>query len=134
GQAHALPSPFFRAGGLAKRPTNIGLFAQTGPAQRNRAVWGRFIEPQPYETVKTGQRSAAGNSCVAVRGSGAGRADGAGPPTFRYAAFFSRSCFHCPRVARLFIMARWMKARWAAATFSLRPDQAFCGAACSARP
>src|SRR5262249_28171962 len=104
GPAHALPSPFVWAGGLAKRPRNIGLFAQTGPAQRNRAVWGRFIEPQPYETVKTGQRSAAGNSCVAVRGSGAGRADGAGPPTFRYAAFFSRSCFHCPRVARLFIM------------------------------
>src|SRR5262249_40242033 len=53
---------------------------------------------------------------------------------FGYAAFFSRSCFHCPRVARPFIMARWVKARWAAATFSLLPDQAFCGAACSARP
>src|SRR5215471_18827079 len=52
--------------------------------------------------------------------------------SFAYAAFFSRSCFHCPRVARLFIMARWMKARWAAATFSLLPDQAFCGAAWSA--
>ena len=31
-------------------------------------------------------------------------------------------------------MARWPKARCAAATFSALPDQAFCGAACSARP
>jgi hypothetical protein len=62
-----------------------------------------------------------------------------GPPRARsaalaYAAFLSKSCFHCPPVARLFIIARWVKARWAAATFSLLPDQAFCGAACSARP
>jgi len=52
----------------------------------------------------------------------------------RYAAFFSRSCFHWPRAARLFIMARWTKARCAAATFSLLPDHACCGACCSARP
>ena len=31
-------------------------------------------------------------------------------------------------------LARWAKARCAAATFSGLPDQAFCGAACSARP
>jgi hypothetical protein len=53
---------------------------------------------------------------------------------FGQAAFFSRSCFHCPRAARLFIIARWEKARWAAAMFSGLPDQAFCGAACRARP
>ena len=52
----------------------------------------------------------------------------------RHAAFFSRSGFHWPSAARPFIRARWVKARWAAATFSVLPDQAFCGAACSARP
>ena len=30
--------------------------------------------------------------------------------------------------------ARWAKACWPAATFSALPDQAFCGAACNARP
>src|SRR5262249_21511755 len=38
-----------------------------------------------------------------------------------HAAFFSRSCFHCPSAARPFIMARWAKARCAAATFSGLP-------------
>lgn len=52
----------------------------------------------------------------------------------RHAAFRSRSTFHCPSVASPFIMARWPKARCAAATFSDLPDQVFCGAACSARP
>ncbi len=52
----------------------------------------------------------------------------------RYAAFFSKSAFHWPRLARPFMRARWEKARWAAATFSGLPDQAFCGAACRARP
>ena len=51
-----------------------------------------------------------------------------------YAAFFSRSCFHWPVAARLFIAARCAKARCALATFSVFPAQAFCGAACSARP
>jgi hypothetical protein len=51
-----------------------------------------------------------------------------------HAAFRSRSAFHWPSAARLFIMARWLKARCAAATFSDLPDQVFCGAACSARP
>ncbi len=46
----------------------------------------------------------------------------------RHAAFRSRSAFHWPSAARLFIMARWAKARCAAATFSGLPDQAFCGA------
>jgi hypothetical protein len=45
------------------------------------------------------------------------------------AAFFSKSFFHCPSVARPFIFARCEKARWAAATFSFLPDHAFCGAA-----
>jgi hypothetical protein len=52
----------------------------------------------------------------------------------RYAAFFSKSAFHWPRLARPFMRARWEKARWAAATFSVRPAHAFCGAACKARP
>jgi hypothetical protein len=52
-----------------------------------------------------------------------------------YAAFFvSRSAFHSPLLASEFIRARWVKARWPAAMFSALPDQAFCGAACSARP
>ena len=51
-----------------------------------------------------------------------------------YAAFFSRSCFHCPCAASPFIAARCANARCAAATFSVLPVQAFCGAACSARP
>ena len=46
----------------------------------------------------------------------------------------SRSGFHWPSAASPFIRARWAKARWAAATFSALPAQAFCGAACSARP
>ena len=95
---------------------------------------GAFIKPQPYETVKARTLRRSRHSCVAAPGSGPKRAEGSDRRPFGYAAFFSRSCFHCPRVARLFIMARWMKARWAAATFSLLPDQAFCGAACSARP
>ena len=45
-----------------------------------------------------------------------------------YAALFSSSAFHCPRVARPFIRARCEKARCAAATFSDLPDQIFCGA------
>ena len=44
------------------------------------------------------------------------------------------SACHWPSAARPFIAARWPKARCAAATFSALPDQAFCGAACSARP
>jgi len=40
-------------------------------------------------------------------------------------AFRSRSAFHWPKVARLFIMARWLKARCAAATFSDLPDRFF---------
>jgi hypothetical protein len=51
-----------------------------------------------------------------------------------YAALRSRSAFHSPRAARPFIMARWLNARCAAATFSDLPDHAFCGAACNARP
>jgi hypothetical protein len=50
------------------------------------------------------------------------------------AAFLSRSAFHLPSEARPFICARWAKARCAAATFSLLPLHAFCGAACNARP
>jgi hypothetical protein len=50
------------------------------------------------------------------------------------AAFFSMSDFHCPSEARPFIIARCEKARCAAATFSDLPLQAFCGAACRARP
>lgn len=45
------------------------------------------------------------------------------------AALSSSSLFHCPIEARPFILARWLKARWAAATFSDRPDHAFWGAA-----
>jgi hypothetical protein len=55
-------------------------------------------------------------------------------PSAAYAAFFSKSAFHWPRLASPFMRARWEKARWAAATFSVRPDHAFCGAACRARP
>jgi|SRR5271154_975678 len=51
-----------------------------------------------------------------------------------HAAFRSRSAFHWPSEASPFIMARWLKARCAAATFSGLPDHAFCGAACKARP
>jgi hypothetical protein len=51
-----------------------------------------------------------------------------------YAALRSSSDFHCPRVARPFIRARWTKARCAIAIFSGLPDHAFCGAAWSARP
>src|SRR5262245_49648804 len=134
GPAHALPSPFFWAGGLAKRPVNIGLFAQPWTCPAQSGSLGAFIKPQPYETVKARTLRRSRHSCVAAPGSGPKRAEGSDRRPFGYAAFFSRSCFHCPRVARLFIMARWMKARWAAATFSLLPDQAFCGAACSARP
>src|SRR5215472_13323650 len=89
---------------------------------------GAFIEAQSYETVKTTKQAWSRRPGIGQTRRGMRSA------SFAYAAFFSRSCFHCPRVARLFIMARWMKARWAAATFSLLPDQAFCGAACSARP
>jgi len=51
-----------------------------------------------------------------------------------YAARFSRSGRHSPRLARAFICARCRKAACAAAMFSALPDQAFCGAACRARP
>src|SRR6202030_2407073 len=51
-----------------------------------------------------------------------------------YAAFFSRSDFHWPTLARPFIRARCEKARCAAATFSDLPDHVFCGACWSARP
>src|SRR5262249_27057803 len=95
---------------------------------------GAFIKPQPYETVKTRTLRRAGIVARPSQDRAQNAPTGSDRRPFGYAAFFSRSCFHCPRVARLFIMARWMKARWAAATFSLLPDQAFCGAACSARP
>src|SRR5580700_2999644 len=49
-------------------------------------------------------------------------------------AAFSSSFFHCPSVARPFILARCAKALCAASTFVALPDQACCGAACSARP
>ena len=49
-------------------------------------------------------------------------------------AAFSRSDFHAPVAARPFICARCVNAFCAAGTFSGLPLQAFCGAACSARP
>src|SRR5690348_10549057 len=54
----------------------------------------------------------------------------------RYAASFplSSSALHSPLAASPFMRARWANACWAAATFSVLPDHAFCGAACSARP
>lgn len=45
------------------------------------------------------------------------------------ATFFSSSADHRPREAREFMRARWVKAAWAAATFSALPAHAFCGAA-----
>ena len=51
-----------------------------------------------------------------------------------HAALRSRSAFHWPMLASPFIMARWAKARCAAATFSDLPDHTVCGACCSARP
>src|SRR5262245_31803960 len=54
---------------------------------RNRAVWGRFIEPQPYETVKTRTPKRSQLSCVAAPGSGARRADGVGSATFPLCCF-----------------------------------------------
>ena len=47
----------------------------------------------------------------------------------RHAAFFSRSGFQSPVAARLFICARWLKARCAAATFSAFPAQVSIAAA-----
>jgi len=49
-------------------------------------------------------------------------------------AAFSSACFHLPKEARLFIKARWAKAALPAARLSTLPLQAFCGAACKARP
>lgn len=53
--------------------------------------------------------------------------------TADYAAF-SRALSHLPEVASAFILARWVKARWPAATFSDLPPQALRAAACKARP
>jgi hypothetical protein len=54
-------------------------------------------------------------------------------PRIPYAAFSSFSS-HFPSVATPFILARWVKARWPAATFSDLPPHALSAAACSARP
>src|SRR5262249_60613092 len=54
---------------------------------RNRAVWGRFIEPQPYETVKTRTLKRSRHSCVVAPGSGARGADGVGSGTFPLCCF-----------------------------------------------
>src|SRR2546430_268996 len=41
---------------------------------------------------------------------------------------------YCPTRAEAVSFARWKNARWAAGTFSVLPDQVFCGLACSPRP
>src|SRR5207249_1321151 len=41
---------------------------------------------------------------------------------------------YCPTRAEAVSFARWKNARWTAGTFSVLPDQVFCGLACSPRP
>lgn len=100
------------------RPSNCEWFA-TNPLSPN----------EKYHRSGEGGRAAETTRAAAVA---------AAPFGFRRCgvrqAAFSMAASHLPSEAMPFIRARWWKAFCAAATFSALPDQAFCGAACRARP
>ena len=122
----------------------LGLSTQTRRPQ-NRAHWREMLNSRS-ETAQNSDRTES-ESLAGGEFSGFGPLEtmvccleepkkGRSKPeiSHRYAAFVSRSVDHFPRLASPFISARWEKAACAAATFSSLPAQAFCGAACKARP
>src|SRR6185312_7362105 len=96
------------------------LIADVLQAQLERgdiAAFQRFLEgPQKIRRREPRRRNQVKSAAVA------------------HAAFFSSASFHLPSAASEFIRARWAKAAWPLPTFSALPLQAFCGAACRARP